>query len=126
MVIFTENFINNEWRRTSEFVFTDCLDVTTVVNNYDYILCRAVKDERLIVTEFGTKSDLRLVVNPEQARVEIFQGQHFVGYIEFEADNCEDLFCLLSDLKFYSLNKNKYELKTSPMIKTKGFWGGVI
>lgn len=83
-------------------------------------------NERLIVTEFGTKSDLRLIVNPEQARVEIFQGQHFVGYVEFEADNCEDLFCLLSDLKFHSLNKNKYELKTLTMIKTKGFWEGVI
>ena len=36
MVIFTENFINNEWRRTSDFEFTDCLDVTTVVNNYKH------------------------------------------------------------------------------------------
>lgn len=123
MVIFTENFINNEWQRTSEFEFTDCLDVTTVVNNYDYIMCRAVKDERLKVIDFGSKKDLRLIINPEQERVEIFQGQHFVGYVEFEPDDCDDLFNLLSDLKFYSLNKNKYELKTLPMIKTKGFWG---
>lgn len=122
MVIFTENFINNEWQRTSELDFTDCLVVSAIVGNYDYIKCRAVEDERLIVKEFGINSDLRLIINPEHERVEIFQGQHFVGYVEFEADDCNDLFKLLSDLKFYSLNKNKYELKTLPMIKTKGFW----
>lgn len=122
MVIFTENFINKKWQRTSEFEFTDCLDVTAIVGNYDYIMCRAVKDERLKVIDFGSKKDLRLIINPEQERVEIFQGQHFVGYVEFEADDCDDLFNLSSDLKFYSLNKNKYELKTLPMIKTKGFW----
>lgn len=78
------------------------------------------------MTEFGTKSDLRLIVNPEHERVEIFQEQHFVGYVEFEADDCNDLFNLLSDLKFYSLNQSKYELKTLSIIKTKGFWLGAI
>lgn len=119
MVIFTENFINNEWRRTSEFDFTDCLNVTAIVNNYDYILCRAVNNERLIVEYFGSKSDLHLIINPEHERVDIFQGQHFVGYVEFKADDCNDLFHLLSELKFYSFKK--YELKTFPLIKTKGF-----
>ena len=119
MVINTERFINKKLKRSSNFEFADCLDVAAIADKYDHILCRAVNIERLIVRYFGSKSDLRLIINPEHERVDIFQGQHFVGYVEFEADDCNDLFRLLSELKFYSLKK--YELKTFPIIKKKGF-----
>lgn len=119
MVINAERFINKKWRRSSDFEFADCLDVAAIADKYDYILCRAVNNERLIVRYFGSKSDLHLIINPEHERVEIFQEQHFVGYAEFKTDDCNDLFHLLSELKFYSLKK--YELKTFPLIKTKGF-----